>query len=52
MSDEENPKPIFISECLSLSEGQDFVSLIIENIDVIAWPYKYILGFTDHHASA
>jgi len=43
LGDEVNPKSIFISESLPLSEKEDIVHLIQENIDVFAWNYKNML---------
>jgi len=36
LGDEANPKPIFISESLSLSEKEDLISLMREYIDIFA----------------
>ena len=44
LGNEVNPKPIFISESLPLSEKEDLVHLIQEYIDVFAWNYEGIPG--------
>jgi len=36
----DHPKPIFISESLSLTEKEELIVLIREYIDVFAWNYE------------
>src|SRR5436190_18344490 len=40
LGDEANPKPIFISETLSLSENEDLITLVREYIYVFARSYE------------
>src|SRR5436190_22837401 len=44
MGDEANPKPIYISDTLSLEEKADLIALIREYIDVFAWHYEDMPG--------
>ena len=39
LSSQDHPKPIFISESLSLTEGEELTTLIRKYIDVFAWNY-------------
>ena len=50
MGDEANPKPLFISESLSLSKKENLLSLVREYIDVFAWNYEDMLGLDRHVA--
>ena len=44
MGDEANPKPIFVSQSLSLQEQEELVALLHEYIDVFAWSYGDMPG--------
>src|SRR3954467_14030432 len=44
MGDEANPKPIYISDTLSLEEKADLIALIREYIDVFVWHYEDMPG--------
>ena len=44
MGSQDHPKPIFISESLSLIEKEELIILIKEYIDVFAWNYEDIPG--------
>ena len=39
-----HPKPIFISESLSLIEKEELIALIREYIDVFVWNYEDMPG--------
>ena len=42
MGSQDHPKPIFISESLSLTEKEELVVLVREYIDIFAWNYEDI----------
>ena len=44
LGSQEHPKPISISESLSLTEREELIALVREYIDVFAWNYKDIPG--------
>ena len=44
LGSQDNPKPIFISESLSLTEKEELIILIKEYIDVFAWSYEDMPG--------
>src|SRR3954465_11193702 len=44
MGDEANPKPIYISNALSLKEKDDLIALIRQYIDVFSWHYEDMPG--------
>ena len=50
MGDEVNPKHIFISESLPLSEKEGQIHLIQEYIDVFTWNYEDMPGLDPHVA--
>ena len=45
LDSQDHPKPIFISESLSLIEKEELIILIMEYIDVFAWNYEDMPGF-------
>jgi len=40
LGSQDHPKPIFISESLSLTEREELMILVREYIDVFAWNYE------------
>ena len=40
LGSQDHPKPIFISESLSLTEREELIMLVKEYIDVFAWSYE------------
>ena len=44
LGSQDDPKPIFISESLSLTERDELMVLVREYIDVFAWNYEDIPG--------
>jgi len=44
VSGRDHPKPISISESLSLTEREELISLIREYIDVFTWNYEDMPG--------
>ena len=42
LGSQDYPKPIFISESLSLTEKEELIMLIKEYIDVFAWSYEAV----------
>ena len=44
LGSQDHPKPIFISESLSLTEKEELIILIKEYIDVFAWNYEDMPG--------
>jgi len=44
LGSQDHPKPIFISESLSLMENEELIVLVKEYIDVIAWNYEDMPG--------
>jgi len=44
LGNQDNPKPIFISENLSLKEKEELMALVREYIDVFAWNYEDMPG--------
>jgi len=44
IGDKKHPRPVFISNDLSLEKRQNLISLIREYIDVFAWSYEDIPG--------
>ena len=44
LGSQNHPKPIFISESLSLTEREELIVLVREYIDVFAWNYEDMLG--------
>ena len=40
LGSQDHPKPIFISESLSLMEKEELIVLVKEHIDVFAWNYE------------
>ena len=44
LGNQDHPKPIFISESLSLIEKEELIMLIKEYIDVFAWGYEDMPG--------
>jgi len=44
LGSQDNPKPIFISESLSLIEKEELIMLIKEYIDVFGWSYEDMPG--------
>ena len=44
LGNQDNPKPIFISESLSLTEREELMVLVREYIDVFAWNYEDMTG--------
>jgi len=44
LGSQEHPKPIFISESLSLIEKEELIMLIKEYIDIFAWSYEDMPG--------
>ena len=44
MGNEANPKPIYISDTLSLGEKSDLIAPIREYIDIFAWHYEDLPG--------
>jgi len=44
LGSQDHPKPIFISESLSLTEKEELIVLVREYIDVFAWNYKDMPG--------
>ena len=45
LGSQDHPKPISISECLSLTEREELIALVREYIDVFAWNYEDMPGF-------
>ena len=44
LGSQDHPKPIFISESLSLMEKEELIILVKEYIDVFAWNYEDMPG--------
>jgi len=44
LGSQDHPKPISISESLSLAEREEVIALVREYIDVFAWNYKDMPG--------
>ena len=44
LGSQDHPKPIFISESLSLTEKEELIILVREYIDVFAWSYEDMPG--------
>jgi len=44
LGSQDYPKPIFISESLSLTEKEELIVLMREYIDVFAWNYEDMPG--------
>jgi len=44
LGSQDHPKPIFISESLSLTEKEELIILLKEYIDVFAWSYEDMPG--------
>ena len=44
LGSQDHPKPIFISESLSLTERKELIILVREYIDVFAWSYEDMPG--------
>jgi len=44
LGSQDHPKPIFISESLSLTEKEELIILVKEYIDVFAWNYEDMPG--------
>ena len=44
LGSQDHPKPIFLSESLSLTEKEELIILVKEYIDVFAWSYEDMPG--------
>jgi len=44
LGSQDHPKPIFISDSLSLTEKEELIALVREYIDVFAWNYEDMPG--------
>ena len=44
LGSQDHPKPIFISESLSLTKREELIILVREYIDVFAWSYEDMPG--------